>query len=94
MGGYEVVFASDPADTHIQKFVTAKCPVGKTVIGGGAGAVGDVTGAHLWTSHPYFDQDGTLLRPNEWVAGADSVDSSKSWGLEAEAICASIPGNP
>ena len=67
----------------------AKCPVGKTIIGGGARVAGSVTGTSLDTSGPDFDSDGTLAHPNEWF-GVAFGPSSGSWSLRVDAICANV----
>lgn len=80
--------ATDAGD---QKTVTAECPAGKQVTGGGARVVLDTFPAsesiHLVDSFPAVSADG---RGTGWSATAREIATADpgTWSLEAYAICA------
>lgn len=65
--------------------VTAECPSGKQVVGGGARIVfGDATVVQLTESIPFLAGDG---KRTGWTATARTTDPG-TWAVEAHAICA------
>jgi hypothetical protein len=81
--GFEVISVSTANDNITPKSVTASCPPGKVVIGGGVRIFGNVDGAALTTSAPNDN-----LSPTQWIAGAaDSGTTNLNWGLRVDAHC-------
>ncbi|MEX2449211.1 MAG: hypothetical protein WD404_10780 [Solirubrobacterales bacterium] len=75
-----------PSDDDDSKTVTAECPAGKQVIGGGVRLLGAVSPIVLTESAPFVDVDG---RRTGWIAGArEEVGWLEDWSVEAYAICA------
>ena len=78
--------ASSPFNSSPEKTLTVKCPAGKRLLGGGAGAWGRATislpeGVALTASHPYDD--------TTWLAAAHEVTpTEQEWFLQARAVCA------
>jgi hypothetical protein len=82
------VTASSPADAEDKpKSVTASCPAGKQVTGGGARITGaEVTTVALIASVPFVGADN---KRTGWTASADAIAADvKPWAVEAFAICA------
>lgn len=69
------------------KSVTAQCPTGKQVTGGGARITGaEVTTVALIESSPFLDP---ASKRTGWTASADAIAAdAKPWAVEAFAICA------
>lgn len=69
------------------KSVTAQCPTGKQVTGGGARITGaEVTTVALIESTPFAD---AASKRTGWTASADAIAAdAKPWAVEAVAICA------
>jgi hypothetical protein len=69
------------------KSVTAQCPTGKQVAGGGARIVGaEVTTVALTESTPFANAES---KRTGWTATADAIAADpKPWAVEAVAICA------
>lgn len=66
--------------------VTAECPAGKQVVGGGSKIIfGDATAVELTESSPFVAGDG---KRTGWAAAAKSAEATKTWAVEAHAICA------
>jgi len=85
ISGLELVKESSIHDSTNFKLVTAPCPAGKKVIGGGASLLGQ----HLQLvaiafSRPFDDLGG-------WSAAANEMnDTGNSWQVVARAICANV----
>jgi len=87
LSGYEVVTQSTGSDSSSVKDMTAACPPGKMVIGGGARIFGSISGTALTTSGP----EGPPDQPNEWFATALEVEpNSDNWGLRVDVFCATV----
>lgn len=68
------------------KSVTAECSMGKQVIGGGFKVIlGTADLAPAVESFPFVSADG---KRTGWTATVDSPELTKTWALEAHAICA------
>ena len=89
LSGLETVGASSTFDSNNSKTLVVRCPAGKRLIGGGAGAWGRAmifvpNGLVLTASHPY-DENG-------WLAAAhETVPTEQEWFLRANAVCAAVP---
>ena len=72
------------------KFVTAHCPTGKEVIGGGA----RVTGAEVSKvaiTESFASSPDTSGKRTGWSAVAfEMAAEPKAWGVEAFAVCAEL----
>lgn len=78
--------ASGAVSTTSPQSVTAECPAGKQVIGGGARIVpGDATSVEITDSVPFVAGDG---KHTGWTAAARSSEGTKTFAVEAHAICA------
>lgn len=83
LGGFEVVTASTPNDDSTPKVITAQCPAGKVIIGGGAHFFGTTTGTALTASAP-----NDVSNPTQWIAqAADTEGFFENWGLQVDAYC-------
>jgi hypothetical protein len=82
-----VVATSVSNEEDKPKAVTATCPSGKQVMGGGARVVGaEVTTVALTGSTPFVGADG---KRTGWTATADAIAADpKPWSVEATVICA------
>jgi hypothetical protein len=70
------------------KTITAECPTGKEVVGGGARALGANTKVVISESAPKIDPDG---KRTGWIASAREVEEeTESWSVVAYAICAEL----
>ena len=88
LSGYEVITQSTVSDSSSVKSITAECPAGKMVIGGGARIFGNISGTALTTSGPQGPPD----QPTEWFATALEVaPNSDDWGLRVDVFCATVP---
>ena len=88
LSGYEVVTQSTGSDSSSLKSMTAECPAGKMVIGGGARIFGSISGTALTASGP----DGPPDQPTKWFATALEVaPNSDNWGLRVDVFCATVP---
>jgi hypothetical protein len=87
--GYQVITLTSASNSSSPKSLTAPCPAGKRVIGGGARIFGTVGGTAVWLSGP----DGTPAAPTEWRAGAQEVGAGQpgNWGLRIDAFCVNVP---
>ena len=66
--------------------VTAECPAGKQAIGGGARVIaGDATLLQVTQSTPFVGADG---KRTGWTAAAQTSEATKTFAVEAIAICA------
>jgi hypothetical protein len=66
--------------------VTAECPAGKQVVGGGAKVIaGNATSFQVTESVPFVAPDS---KRTGWTAAAQSSEAAKTWAVEAIAICA------
>lgn len=66
--------------------VTAECPAGKQVIGGGARVLpGDAVVVQVTDSVPFLAGDG---KRTGWTAAAQTPEAGKTFAVEAHAICA------
>jgi hypothetical protein len=80
-----IVGASTDDDTTYDKWVTAECPDGMRVVGGGAVIPhgNDTPGVALYWTAPYKDH-GT---EGWWAAAQDTRRAKRSWLLQVQAIC-------
>jgi hypothetical protein len=84
VSGVEMVTASSANDSDNFKSAVARCPSGKTVIGGGAGIGGPADDVALSASQPADE--------GEWIALAAEVNpTTQSWVVVARVICATVP---
>jgi hypothetical protein len=75
-------------DSEDAKTVTAECPSGKEVIGGGARVNGELNEVALTGSNPFSASNGARTG---WSAYArESSPTAQNWSLEAFAICAEL----
>ncbi len=82
------VTATSPSNAEDKpKSITAQCPTGKQVTGGGARITGaDVTTVALIESTTFID---AATKRTGWTASADAIAADvKPWAVEAVAICA------
>jgi hypothetical protein len=89
LSGLETVGASSTFDSSKSKTLVVRCPAGKRLVGGGAGA---------WGRAMIFVPDGIALtasHPNDdtgWLAAAhETVPTEQDWFLRANAVCAAVP---
>lgn len=88
LSGLETVGASSTFDSSRSKTLLVRCPAGKTLIAGGAGAWGRAMifvpdGIALTASHPYDDTG--------WLAAAhETVPTEQDWFLRANVVCAVV----
>jgi hypothetical protein len=82
-----VVGGSTDQDDTGDKWVTAECPDGYTVIGGGAQVphANDTPGVALYWSAPYEDHGAS----GWWAAAQDTERTGERWLLQVQAICLS-----
>lgn len=82
-----VVATSASNEEDKPKTVTATCPSGKQVMGGGARVIGaEVTTVALTESTPFVSGEG---KRTGWTATADAIAADpKPWSVEATAVCA------
>jgi len=79
VSGYEQVVAASPANTTSTKTITASCPVGKVVLGGGFVASGVTTTAVLGNG------PGS---PSDWtVTVRENQTGTPTWTLTVTAVC-------
>jgi hypothetical protein len=77
--------ANDPTDS---KTVTATCPTGRQVTGGGARVTGANTKTVISESAPFISAEN---KRTGWVASAREVEAEASnWAVVAYAICAEL----
>jgi hypothetical protein len=77
--------ATETSETN-HKSVTAECPAGKQVVGGGFRVIlGTADLAPAVESVPFVGADS---KRTGWTAAADSPELTKTWAIEAVAICA------
>jgi hypothetical protein len=78
--------ASGAVSATSPQAVTAECPAGKQVVGGGAKIVpGDATVVQMTESAPFVAADG---KRTGWTAAAQTSEAGKTFAVEAIAICA------
>jgi hypothetical protein len=78
--------ASGAVSTTSPQSVTAECPAGKQAVGGGAKVIaGDATSFQVTESVPFV---GAASKRTGWTAAAQSPESTKTFAVEAVAICA------
>ena len=85
-----VVAGSTDSDPVRDKWVTAECPDGYTLVSGGAQVphANDTPGVSLYWSAPYEDHG----RSGWWAAAQDTAaerESERPWLLQVQAICLS-----
>jgi hypothetical protein len=87
IAGQEIVAGAASADNESAKTVTADCPIGKVVVGGGfrTSDVSDPAEIVITGSYP-SDAD-------TWTAtgSVDGTGGDRSYSLQAYAICANTP---
>jgi hypothetical protein len=80
--------AESAINNNDTRTITAECPGGKEVVGGGARALGANTKVVISESAPKIDPDG---KRTGWIASALEVaEETESWSLVAYAICAEL----
>jgi hypothetical protein len=87
LSGVQIVTASTDASTAGVQFVTASCPSGKKVIGGGAQA----TGTAVANAPVLLRESNPTSAGTGWHALAGTVgnfDTGAPWSVTATAICA------
>lgn len=78
--------ASGAVSATSPQLVTAECPAGKQVIGGGARVLpGDANVVQITDSVPFLAGDG---KRTGWTAAAKTAEATKTFAVEAHAICA------
>jgi hypothetical protein len=78
--------ASGAVSTTSPQSVTAECPAGKQVVGGGARVIaGDATSFQVTESAPFVGADS---KRTGWAAAAQTSEVGKTFAVEAIAICA------
>jgi trimeric autotransporter adhesin len=78
--------ASGAVSATSPQSVTAECPAGKQVIGGGARMLpGDASVVQITDSVPFLAGDG---KRTGWTAAAKTSEATKTFAIEAHAICA------
>ena len=80
-----VVPGSTDDDPTVDKWVTAECPTGSTVVSGGAVVPhgNDTPGVAVYWSAPYEDHGDQ----GWWAAAQDTRRGSRRWLLQVQAIC-------
>jgi len=83
------VNATSPEDSEESKTITATCPTGKQVIGGGARLGGELKSVALTGSNPFVASSGERTG---WTAFAHETGTGQTekWLLEAFAVCAEL----
>jgi len=82
--GYQIVVAATPDNTTTYKQLTAFCPEGKKMLGGGAGIFwSDTSGAQRPKLISSFMYQGG------WYGEAES-SNTQSWHLEVQVVCANV----
>jgi hypothetical protein len=80
VSGYQVVTASTPLDTSVDKNIEADCPAGKVPVGGGMNP--QLSGASLVAGNSFPNQ------ANGWSVSAHNAGSStQKWILHAFVVC-------
>jgi hypothetical protein len=82
VSGYQVVTADTAENTTDYKTVTAFCPAGKKILGGGA--------AVFWIGTPRPKLISSFIFNGGWFGQADDNGGGTTWHLEAQAICANV----
>jgi hypothetical protein len=82
------VLAMSPADSSMTKSVTATCPAGTTVVGGGGYATGAPDQVFLTGLRPVVSLFGTGFQA---LASEDDTGYSGDWWVVSYAICAPAP---
>jgi len=85
ISGYQVVTVNSASDTTDYKTVTAVCPTGKQILGGGAGVFWQY-GAP--TPHPKLIS--SFIYNSGWYGEADDGGAGAVWYIQAQAICANV----
>lgn len=84
--GYQIVISQSSVDSLDTHEISATCPSGKKVIGGGARVIGggvDENRINVVRSSPSGD--------TQWsVRGLELNSTGQNWGVEATAICATV----
>ncbi len=88
IAGVETVTASSPFDSANEKTVVVRCPDGKRLLGGGAGAWGR---AMIWVTDGIALTASQPLDDGAWLAAAQEiVPTEESWFIRASAVCAAV----
>jgi trimeric autotransporter adhesin len=78
--------ASGAVSATSPQSVTAECPAGKQVVGGGARVIaGDATSFQVTESVPFAAAE---TKRTGWTAAAQTSEATKTFAVEAVAICA------
>jgi hypothetical protein len=91
LAGLRAVSVTTAADSSSPKSVTATCPAGKRVLGGGATIIGAGIDGPVVTQSQPVGADATSV--DSWAATAVEVGAyASSWRLIAYALCADVAG--
>jgi hypothetical protein len=81
LSAYQTVFTTSAIDSSTTRTLTASCPSGKRVLGGGVAISPDTAGVALTSNY--------LANATTWTASArEIVATTSNWGLNAVVICA------
>jgi hypothetical protein len=87
MSGYVIARASGQAAPHAQAFVTANCPAGKMVIGGGYSTFMNVIESEPYQNNPV--SDGATVATS-WFVNVSNPSSQYTYDVTVWAICAKV----
>jgi hypothetical protein len=84
LSGREVVVESSPTNSDAEKTISATCPAGKQLIGGGSNVFPD-------TVDDVFVRDGFPASATSFFVETQEVGAvADNWQVAAHAICATI----
>jgi hypothetical protein len=88
--GVETVIASSSFDSANEKTLVVRCPDGKRLLAGGAGAWGR---AMIWVTDGVTLTASQPLDDGAWLAAAQEVTpTEESWFIRGSAVCAAVAG--
>lgn len=82
--------AESGMDSEDSKTVTALCPPGKEVIGGGARVNGELEEVAVTGSNPFVDEKGARTGWSAFGRELPQEAGSKKWSITAFAVCAEL----